>query len=138
MKTYIRFITACFFVYTSVSGTVWAQQETLLPEIVFDAKALDLGLLPQQNMRVHVPFLYLGKEPQLIARIWVGDPHYACEYPREPLMPGKQYTLTVCFWLCDRPGPLLRSFTLSLANGENVTGLFRGLVGDPRFIPDPR
>lgn len=138
MKPYVRFVIACFCVYISGASAVRAQQDTLLPEIVFDAKALELGLLPQENMRVTIPFVYLGKEPQLISRVWTGDPHYVCKYPQEPLMPGKEYTLTVCFWLRDRPGPMNRNVTLWLANGRAFVCRLRGLVGAPRFIPDPR
>jgi len=96
--------------------------------IAFDSIAHNLGkIVPtNENNTLVKYFKYIGKEPIVITRVWTGDPHFICEYPREPLIPNKIYSFTVCFWHKERQGKLHKRMGFNLSDGNIITFTFSG------------
>jgi hypothetical protein len=94
----------------------------------FDSIAHNLGnIAPKnENNRLVKYFKYIGTEPIVITRAWTGDPHFICEYPREPLIPNKIYSFTVCFWHLDRLGKMTKVMGFDLSDGNRVSFMFTG------------
>lgn len=96
--------------------------------IVSDSLRHDLGEIPMNNNKLTKYFKYIGKVPSTITRTWTGDPHFICDYPHEPLIPGKIYSLTICFWNEGRTGFFETVMGFDLSNGEHISFQFRGTV----------
>ncbi|MEZ4920287.1 MAG: hypothetical protein R2792_14385 [Saprospiraceae bacterium] len=96
--------------------------------IAFDSVAHNLGRIQpvnKQNQLVKY-FKYVGTDPVLITRAWSGDPHYICDYPREPLVPNKIYSYTICFWHKGRQGKLNKLMGFNLSDGNTIFLRFTG------------
>lgn len=98
-------------------------------QFVFDSLNHDLGIIdPKIKGTSHVKkyFMYFGNEPMLISRAWTGDPHFICDYPKEPLEKGKLYSFTICFYHQGRGGILKKRMGFTLMNGNRITMNFKG------------
>jgi hypothetical protein len=110
----------------NTSGIVFA--DTLL-NFVTDSFRHNLGKVPPDNFqRLRKPFKVTGAAPVIIERAWTGDPHYICEYPKEPLYPDKVYWMTVCFAQQGRRGPFKKHMGFTLSDGQTITFVFTGEV----------
>jgi hypothetical protein len=49
------------------------------------------------NFRIVKHFKNIGQSPVIISQAFTSDPHFICEYPREPMIQGKVYAFKVCF-----------------------------------------
>jgi hypothetical protein len=96
--------------------------------IVADSFHHNSGRIPMFNNRLVKYFKIIGKDTLYIRNAWTGDPHYICEYPREPLIPGKTYSITICFWYEGRPGFYQKAMGFDLSNGDRATYIFSGFV----------
>jgi len=94
----------------------------------FDSIDNNLGkIVPtNENNRLVKYFKYIGTEPIIITRAWTGDPHFICEYPREPLIPNKFYSFTICFWHQGRQGKMSKLMGFYLSDGNRITLKFTG------------
>ena len=94
----------------------------------FDSISHNLGdIVPtNENNRLVKYFKYIGTEPIVITRPWTDDPHFICEYPREPLIPNKIYSLTICFWHQDRQGKMTKVMGFNLSDGNRISFKFTG------------
>lgn len=88
----------------------------------FDSIAHNLGnIVPtNENNRLVKYFKYIGTEPIIISGAWTGDPHFICEYPREPLIPNKIYSFTICFYHQDRQGKMTKVMGFDLSDGNKI------------------
>ncbi len=101
-------------------------KDTVL-QFVFDSVHHNLGWInPRKNARVTKHFKYVGTETVSITRAWTGDPHYICNYPKEPLKPNKTYTFSVCFSHKNRAGVMSKQMGFDLSNGQKITFRFTG------------
>jgi hypothetical protein len=107
--------------------------------IAFDSISHNLGYIApvNENNRVVKYFKYLGKEPVVITRAWSPDPHFICDYPREPLLFNHVYSFTTCFWYQGQRGSLSKSVGLDFSDGTKVTFKFNGVyrTNDTMSIP---
>lgn len=94
----------------------------------FDSIAHNLGNIVPTNENNHLVkyFKYIGTEPILITRAWTGDPHFICEYPREPLIPNKIYSFTICFWHEGRQGKMVKVMGFDLSDSNRILFTFTG------------
>ena len=94
----------------------------------FDSISHNLGnIVPiNKNNRLVKYFKYIGTEPIVLTSPWTGDPHFICEYPREPLIPNKIYSLTICFWHQDRQGKMTKEMGFNLSGGNLIIFKFTG------------
>lgn len=97
--------------------------------IVTDGFTVDFGTVKALPPRFIKEFKYVGKKPVVITRSWTSDPHFICDYPKEPLMPGKTYSFTVCF--VNRCGPLNKTMGIDLSDGSTIPFRFKGSVPCP-------
>jgi hypothetical protein len=96
--------------------------------IAFDSVSHDLGMIKptNENNKLVKYFKNIGRDTIVIARAWSGDPHYICEYPKEPLLPNRIYSFTVCFWHEGRQGNLNKTMGFDFSNGNKVSLKFSG------------
>ncbi len=96
--------------------------------IVMDSLNSNIGLLKDvgRSFKVKKQFKYIGEEVAVITRTWTGDPHYICEYPKEPLKKNQVYSITICF--VGRVGRFIKTMGFDLSNGERVNLNFKGEV----------
>lgn len=94
--------------------------------IATDGFTIDFGTIAAFPSRFAKSFKYTGKEPVVITRSWTSDPHFICEYPKEPLMQGKTYTFKVCF--SQRCGPFNKTMGFDLSDGSSIPFRFKGNV----------
>ena len=96
--------------------------------VLFDSVRHNLGWVrpANENNRLIKHFTLQGKEHLNISRVWTSDPHYICYYPQGPLIPGKIYSIHVCFWHQDRTGIIQKTMGLTFADGTRVTFMFTG------------
>lgn len=73
-------------------------------------------------------FKYIGRESCTITQSWTGDPHFICEYPKEPLIRGKVYGFKVCFCFTSKIGPFDKDMGFTLSTYENIRFKFKGNV----------
>lgn len=111
--------------YVNAAGIVFA--DTLL-NFVTDSFRHNLGKIQPVNTRLRKPFKVTGSSPVIIERAWTGDPHFICEYPKEPLFSGKVYWMTVCFAQQSRRGPFNKAMGFTLSDGQTITFVFTGEV----------
>jgi hypothetical protein len=99
-----------------------------LGNFVLDSATHNLGQISQskENNKLVKHFKYIGKEPIVITRAWTGDPHYICEYPKEPLVFNQVYSFTVCFWHRYGQDKLNKKMGFRLSDGSTITLLFIG------------
>lgn len=71
----------------------------------------------------------IGDHPIIISSVFTSDPHFICDYPLEPLLPGKTYEYKVCFTF-----PVIRGMQrwnkdmgFILSNGEIIHLKFNGI-----------
>lgn len=69
---------------------------------------------------------YIGEDTIWIQKAWTGDPHFICDWPKEPLRPNKVYEIKICFFHKGRRGRLSKKMGLLLSNGERITFHFTG------------
>lgn len=98
---------------------------------VTDSFRHNVGQIKPVNTKLRKPFKYIGTEPAIISRAFTGDPHFICEYPKEVLVPGKVYWMTVCFWHESRRGKFVKHMGFELTNGQHITFEFSGEVLPP-------
>jgi hypothetical protein len=99
-----------------------------LQDIATDSFSHDLGNIPMLNNKLNKSFIYTGMDTVFIIRTWTGDPHYICEYPKGPIVKGKFYFFTVCFWNEGRPGLFHKTMGFELSNGKRIAFIFKGNV----------
>lgn len=73
-------------------------------------------------------FKYIGTDTVSITRAWTSDPHYICKYPQEPLVSGKIYSMSVCFYFGGQQGQFQKVMGFNLSNGAVVSFRFSGTV----------
>ncbi len=71
-------------------------------------------------------FKYIGEEPDVIVRIWTGDPHFICEHPKEPLFKDSIYSFTVCFHHKGKRGKMRKRMGFKLMNDVLIPIIFEG------------
>lgn len=49
------------------------------------------------NFHIEKKMKNIGDSPILLSHVFTSDPHFICEYPTEPILPGKIYSFKVCF-----------------------------------------
>ncbi len=98
--------------------------------LVADSFSNNMGIIPPTKPRLVKHFKYIGTDSLsvFITRTWTTDPHYICKFPREPLIPGEIYELTICFWHQNRIGAFQKTMGINLSNGERITFRFKGVV----------
>lgn len=96
--------------------------------IVTDSLSHNLGDIPAVNNKLVKYFKYIGKESVSIVKAWTSDPHFICEYPIEPLVIGKIYSLTVCFSNNGRLGHFNKVMGFDLSSGERISFRFKANV----------
>jgi hypothetical protein len=98
--------------------------------VALDSTSHNLGnIIPSNangNNKIVKHFKYLGTDTIFIERSFTGDPHFICEYPREPLIPNKIYSFTVCFFHQERQGKLNKHMGFVLSDGNRITFKFTG------------
>jgi hypothetical protein len=129
------------FLFGTIPCQAQSEYRSLIPEdtagvvfkdtlfnIAFDSVAHNLGHIQPVNKqnRLVKYFKYVGTDPVLITRAWSGDPHYICDYPREPLVPNKIYSYTICFWHKGRQGKLNKLMGFNLSDGNSIVLRFTG------------
>ena len=99
-----------------------------IADFVFDSLDNDLGdVAPvNTNNRRTKRFMYLGAEPVFIVGQQSGDPHFICDYPKEPLKKGVVYSITVCFWFQNGKGRFNKTMSLKLSNGQLLFFKYKG------------
>jgi hypothetical protein len=97
-------------------------------KFAFDSISHNLGdIVPtNENNRLVKYFKYIGTAPIVITKARTGDPHFICEYPREPLIPNKIYSFTICFWHQDRQGIIIKEMGFDLSDGNRISLKFTG------------
>jgi hypothetical protein len=95
---------------------------------VFDSLNNDLGIVEpvNKNNRLAKKFIYIGDTPVFIVGQKSGDPHFICEYPKEPMVKGKIYSFTVCFWFEGGVGVFDKLMSLELSDGRSIFFKFKG------------
>ncbi|MFM7709351.1 MAG: hypothetical protein ACKO5C_00405 [Ferruginibacter sp.] len=96
--------------------------------LVFDSLRNDMGEVEPVNVNNQMVkhFIYLGDEPVFITSQKSGDPHFICDYPQEPIVRGKVYSFTVCFWFQNGRGHFNKQMMLELNNGKQIFFTFKG------------
>lgn len=118
-------ILAPFRVYAQPNQRVYADT---LHGIVTDSFSHDLGDIPMVNNKLVKYFNYTGPDTLFILRTWTGDPHYICDHPKGPIVKGKDYSITVCFWNEGRTGLFHQTMGFELSNGKSIVFVFKGRV----------
>jgi len=69
--------------------------------LVFDDGIIELDTFDTDtfNTRMKRYFKFIRKEPLVITRAFTSDPHFICNYPKEPLVPGGIYSYSICFYV---------------------------------------
>ncbi|MBC7865307.1 MAG: DUF1573 domain-containing protein [Bacteroidia bacterium] len=112
----------------SFSGKSIIFRDTLF-QFVTDSFNHNLGTIPSSYKNKLVKhFKYVGEEPAIIIRAWTHDPHYICEWPKEPLEKNKIYSFTVCFFFEGRNGSFEKQMGFDLTNGKKITYKFCGTI----------
>jgi hypothetical protein len=96
-------------------------------DFAFDSLRHNMGYVNPGHSRLEKKFKYLGHAPAGILRAWTGDPHFICEFPNTPLLPGREYSFTVCFSFSGR-GPFYRQMGFVLRDESIITLTFCGEV----------
>jgi Family of unknown function (DUF6370) len=97
-----------------------------LHSIAIDSFNHNMGNVTPATRRLVKYFKYIGKEPIEIQSIWAGEPHFICEYPKEPLMPEQIYSITICFWFHSSPSNFSKAMGFIMNNGERISFHFKG------------
>lgn len=99
-------------------------------KIVFENEIHDFGELPEgPRVRTEFVFKNTGKEPLLITNAKGSCGCTVPEWPKEPIMPGKKAVIKVEFNTAGRPGPFIKTVTIT-SNTEvaNTVLKIRGTV----------
>jgi hypothetical protein len=127
----LMFIFAAFFCNAQSEGKKPEsyQFKDTIYSFVFDSLNSDLGEVEPANInnRMVKHFIYLGEKPTFITGQKSGDPHFICEYPKEPIVRGKVYSFTVCFWFQNGKGSFNKLMMLELDDGKFITFKFKGV-----------
>lgn len=99
-------------------------------QLAFDSATTRLYGMEKGTFRLVKYFKYVGDTPVVITKAWTGDPHYICNYPNEPLMPGEIYSFKTCFSFY--PGLFHKLMGFELSNGKRITLIYKGSV-----LPSP-
>jgi hypothetical protein len=96
-----------------------------------DSFVHDLGLVAPRNGYLIKKIKIVGNEPVVISSPWTSDPHFICDYPREPMLPSRIYFFKVCFYFEGRGGYLFNKMMgFELSNGQRISFQFRGRIGE--------
>lgn len=101
-----------------------------LSNLAFDSSTTRLYAMQKGQYRLVKYFKYVGDSAVVITKAWTNDPHYICDYPTEPLIPGKVYAFSTCFSFF--PGQFQKRMGFNLSNGEVITLIYKGSV-----LPSP-
>lgn len=95
--------------------------------IVTDSLSHDFGEISIRGTYTLIKyFKYIGNDTVHITRVWTGDPHYICKYPQEPLVSGKIYSMSVCFYFGGRRGRFQKTMGFNLSNDKVISFRFSG------------
>jgi hypothetical protein len=97
-------------------------------DFAVDSLHHNMGRVNIHYRRLTKTFKYLGETPGLIREAWTGDPYFICEYPREPLMPGREYQFTVCFAFGGGGGRFQKQMGFVLQDEKIIAFTFTGEV----------
>lgn len=97
---------------------------------VTDSFQHDFGKVQGLPSQIRKPFKWIGEEGIRIEKAFTGDPHFICAYPREALVPGKEYDLTICFSR-SRWGEFTKTMGFVFSNGEIARFQIKGVVEGP-------
>ena len=114
--------------YVPLDSSKLTEFRDTIYDFAFDSLTCNMVNMPQRYMTITKKFKYLGHAEIEITRAWTGDPHYICDYPKEPLKKCKIYTFNVCFSFKDRKGPFKREMGFDLSNEQRIVFTFRGNV----------
>lgn len=99
-----------------------------IQNIVTDSLEHNIGIVPQTRGGLTKYFKYTGVEDVYIRKPFTSDPHFICEYPKEPLVSGKIYSFEVCFTHINRLGCFNKSMGFILSNDSVIIFRFTGEV----------
>jgi hypothetical protein len=104
------------------------QLKDTIYNFVFDSINTDLGEVEPVNInnRLTKKFIYIGDTPVVITCQKSGDPHFICDFPHEPIVKGKIYSFTVCFWFQGGSGVFNKLMSLELSDGRSLFFKFKG------------
>ncbi len=103
-----RLLAFCFVVNQSVfaqqkerldTDTSLVQFKDTIDVLAFDSAThiLPSVTIHQGNFSIVKHFKNIGHHPVFIESTYTTDPHFICNYPQEPIMPGKTYAFKICF-----------------------------------------
>lgn len=86
---------------------------------------IDVGEFTSDVQKIQCSFRCSDiNDPFFIVRAFTGDPHFICNYPREPLQTDSVYTFTIC--MARRVGPLNKTMGFNFSNGKRVFFRLKG------------
>ena len=87
--------------------------------MVFDSTTTRMYGWPSKDVRMVKYFKYIGDEPIIIVQAYTGDPHFICDFPREPLIKDHIYSFKICFSFHSRGGPFHKQMGLVIVTGKH-------------------
>ena len=133
MKQLMLIIVNIFFLLSGIAQSVEKKQASFqfkdtVYNFVFDSVNNDLGLVEPVNInnRMIKHFIYTGDTPVIISGTKTSDPHFICDYPKEPIVKGKVYAFTVCFYFENGKGVFNKVMSLELSDGRSIYFRFKG------------
>ena len=93
----------------------------------FDSITNNLGnRIESENIKMVKHFKYIGKDTIFIKKQISGDPHFICDFPKEPIIPQRVYSFSICFWHKNQRGYLNKTMCLDFSNEKSVCFYFKG------------
>jgi len=133
MKQLMLVIVNIFFLLSGIAQSLEKKQASFqfkdtVYNFVFDSVNNDLGLVEPVNInnRMIKHFIYTGDTPVIISNTKTSDPHFICDYPKEPIIKGKVYDFTVCFYFENGKGVFNKMMSLELSDGRSIYFRFKG------------
>ena len=114
--------------YVPLDSSKLTEFRDTIYDFAFDSLTCNMVNMPQRHMIITKKFKYLGHDEIEIIRAWTGDPHFICDYPKEPLKKGKIYTFNICFHFKDRKVPFNKEMGFDLSNKRRIDFTFFGNV----------
>lgn len=94
----------------------------------FDSLNHNLGIVSDTTRSIIKYFKYVGDHFGIISSVWTQDPHFICDYPKEPLIKGKIYFLRICLALSHTKGNFSNTMGFVSDSGDRISLSIKGFV----------
>ncbi len=119
------------FLIILLGNGVKALEEKDGPKLVWDIEKYDYGVVYTDEMpesKLDIKFINEGNEPLILSNVRACCGTRVHEWPRQPIMPGKEGTIKIEFRLAPNAQRISRTVTVT-SNAEPKTSIFR-VVGE--------